>query len=722
MTQNADPKTRSQTPWDQPEILLLFLFLAGVCLLFTPRPSSDGAYYYEMVRSLVFDHDLNFFNERMFHTYRYVPLLVNYLPGEWTPTGYPPNIFTIGPALYWLIPYAALNLVSSITGGSATGYELSYRLIPGIMSVLQGFISLLIIYRLALRFCERRHAFPALVLVAFASNFPAFVFVTPVFSHISSLFTVCIFIWLWWFSADARAQSWRFYALYGAIGGLAAVMRVQNAFFMILPAVDGIQRAFKGRLKQTLVWNGVLALAFLVFYTPQMAMSLTLYGQAFVDPQGHGGMLWSNPRFRVILFDGLKGLFVVNPVYLAASLGIPFLLWKNRRLGLGVVLATGIQFYINAVRRDPFGVGFGMRRFIECLPFFILGLSVMLELLSRIPKLRLIVLSLLTLLVPWNYLLMAQYYYSDLGAPWIQMSFGQMMTRQFTLAPQLLARLIGENLILTSLLGDLRSYLFTLGFLFVIGAALTSAASVYRASRERVTTLLLKPQFLGALMVFIVLVNASLLHFHRATRTLYLLDFSASHFLAGPQVLQLRTTAPYCGVIGGLRFAADSISWIKTKTEYNPQVFLQEGVVTWTQNRVAGPSQPIEFGVRAPFPVKTLEIVSYFEASPMILGDEIARVTIYKAQGGIETLTLKAGEQTSQGAAPSQPAKLQAPLKVAGVIAEHPDGPRWSYWYPYRLEQPGVIDRIHVESVRKDAIFVLCGLALEPYNMQQLRQ
>lgn len=103
---------------------VMWLFVVLQALLFSPRLNSDGAYYYEYLRSWVLQNDFNFADEREFFTWEWVPVIKDYLPGGWEETGYPPNIFSFRPgnaldAFFSIVPHNCLDLKKS----GSTGFD-----------------------------------------------------------------------------------------------------------------------------------------------------------------------------------------------------------------------------------------------------------------------------------------------------------------------------------------------------------------------------------------------------------------------------------------------------------------------------------------------------------------------------------------------------------------------------------------------------------------------
>jgi tetratricopeptide (TPR) repeat protein len=139
----------------------------------------------------------------------------------------------------------------------------------------------------------------------------------------------------------------------------------------------------------------------------------SLYGRLFTIPQGGGFLLWTRPRILKILFSGFNGLFSWTPITLIGIVGLGFWMRNREKRKTAIILLVlfSLQLYLNSVVYDWHGSwGFGMRRFLDCLPIFILGIATLLDYITN-QKVKLLYPALaLGLLVLWNYLFLVQYY------------------------------------------------------------------------------------------------------------------------------------------------------------------------------------------------------------------------------------------------------------------------------------------------------------------------
>jgi hypothetical protein len=133
----------------------------------------------------------------------------------------------------------------------------------------------------------------------------------------------------------------------------------------------------------------------------------TLYGQPFAIPQGESFMRWDQPALFAVLLSDWHGLFTWTPVVAVALIGFSFL-WRCDRLVFAASATfVVLSWYVNAAAADWWaGEAFGARRFISCVPVFVLGLSALIDRWS--PSLRTLAIS-GTVIVAHTFLLLLQY-------------------------------------------------------------------------------------------------------------------------------------------------------------------------------------------------------------------------------------------------------------------------------------------------------------------------
>jgi|TARA_B100001964_G_scaffold242845_1_gene318868 hypothetical protein len=339
----------------------------------------DGIQYYAYLRSLVFDQDVNFINDYQLLYRPENP--ANVWTSTRTTTGHAVNLMSIGPALLWLPVY--LLIFGVMVLGSMAGMPIP---LDGIAAPFQFAVALSgIAYATAGAFLSYRvcasvfRPAPALwaTLVAWLGS-PAIYYsvVSPAYSHAVSLFTIALFVHVW---LRTRGD-WRpaRYALLGALAGLAAVVRWQDAIILLLPLGEACLavahrtstlRAIAGRLA---LMGSVLIVAF----TPQALAWRQIYGHFILTPQGENFMRWTEPQVLAVLFSWNHGLFSWTPAIILAVGGLFWLIKRDRLLGWGTLAVLLTAIYVNAAVVDWWGgEAFGARRFVSYTVFFTIGLG-----------------------------------------------------------------------------------------------------------------------------------------------------------------------------------------------------------------------------------------------------------------------------------------------------------------------------------------------------------
>jgi hypothetical protein len=210
----------------------------------------------------------------------------------------------------------------------------------------------------------------------------------PAMAHGASVFAASAFVTAWLRvrgreEDEGAAASARAWAAVGALGGLMAVVRLQDVVLLALPAVDLLVRRPPEWPRRLLV----LAAAAGAFGLIQLAVWLRLYGGGFLGTVLSVNLVGGTPPHVVdLLFSARHGLFTWTPLYLACVLG--WLRWLRRETlpALLAVAAFAASVWLNASHQDWWGAeAFGQRRLLGLTPLFALGLAEALSFLRRHP-------------------------------------------------------------------------------------------------------------------------------------------------------------------------------------------------------------------------------------------------------------------------------------------------------------------------------------------------
>ena len=395
---------------------LLFALTYGASLVVLAKPTGrvvmgDAVHYYVYLRSAVFDGDLDFENEYV----RIYQLRGGEFGTEWvyepTATGHTRNLMSIGPALAWaplyLVLTAATWLLHAIgLGAAGDGYGRLFEGSAGVSGALAATIGAYLAYRAAAQLHGARAAIWATLIMWLGSSAIYYSLISPTYSHAISMLAVGIYLLTWLTTRDR--QTIGRYALVGFLGGLASLVRWQDAVLLIIPAIDAAWHMtlaqpsplsgargcrcpsprLQGRQRATRVGAGegsgfsralmnlaACGLAATLAFLPQMMVWNTLYGSPFLVPQGEEFMKWTQPALVSVLFSE-HGLISWTPIVAVALAGL-VMLWKREPMvaaALGAAML--VSWYTNAAVADWWaGEAYGARRFVSCFPIFTIGLS-----------------------------------------------------------------------------------------------------------------------------------------------------------------------------------------------------------------------------------------------------------------------------------------------------------------------------------------------------------
>jgi hypothetical protein len=396
--------------------VLTALFTVGLALQLQlgARLQSDGFYYFAYLRSLVFDHDVNFMND-----YRMLGLGDKTYLFQPTATGHAESAWTIGPAIVWS-PFfavghlAATRLRASGVDVATDGTSYPYRQAICVASLFYGLLGCWCAYRLTLLFFPAPLAAPAVVLTVAGSFMLWYLVKEPSMTHATSMASVAGFTWLWAATRERRTLgSW---ALLGVLAGLMALIRWQNLLFALLPGLDAARilwqtgRDRDGRaLRETLAGCAAFLLCALAGFLPQMLAWQAMYGSPIARSPVGPQIRWTDPHLVDILWSARNGLFSTTPILYVCAIGLLAFTAGRPAAGLPMLAAVAVMIYFNACIQDWWGsAGFGGRRFDGLIPILCVGLAAFVESAGRLVRRHATaaVTTLLAALAIWNLALM----------------------------------------------------------------------------------------------------------------------------------------------------------------------------------------------------------------------------------------------------------------------------------------------------------------------------
>lgn len=369
----------------------------------TPRIEADAVEYYAHLRSLYFDHDVEFTNE-----FRHFGILERWDKTEPTVTGYRRTNFSVGPALAWLPFYAAGDALARLAGRVEDGYSPFHVRAVALGSLAYAVVGALLLVPLL------RERWPAVtgwtVLVLFHGTFLSWYAAhDPLVSHAPSFFAAALVLRLWW--PGHRTLGLGRASALGAAIGLATDIRWQGAVLLLLPAWTLLVQADR---RGTLRAAGATAGAFALAVLPQLLVFEAIFG-VYLLPypvQGRDYLLLDRPALLETFFSSRHGLLFWTPILWAGIVGLLGLALRASRTFLPLAVLFAVVSWVNACSGDWWGGGgFGNRRFDAVLPALAFGLAAVLDALRRATARRphAVLLAALALVALWNGLLMEQY-------------------------------------------------------------------------------------------------------------------------------------------------------------------------------------------------------------------------------------------------------------------------------------------------------------------------
>lgn len=425
---------------DAGQVLLGVIML--VCLLgsFPRIYATDEVQYYAWLRSVWFDHDVDFRNEyetfarlnpqsgidnSLLQSNRIRPL-----------TGLYGNIAPVGSALLWAPWFIAsdgalrsLHAIGVAKDVPADGYSWPYQRAVCYASALYAFAGLLITRKLAQHWVSRWSSTLSTIGIWLATPLIYYMTIQMPFAHANGFFASSCFVWLWWKSTQPNA-SLRTWLLLGVCGGVLYMVREQLVLLLILPATT-IAHSWWLRLRNLphLDWRTPLIQLVLcgaclgVSVTPQLLAYWSVNGTPRPASEVSSKLNMCSPHALDTLVDfdptpaawchvapepvtvpaWSRGALVWSPILAFALIGLGLFAVSSPLIGGAMIAAVCLQIWINGAFGTTWHLSgaFGFRRFIECSPFFVVGLALLLEKLQQRVSRRIIILV-VACFIAWN--------------------------------------------------------------------------------------------------------------------------------------------------------------------------------------------------------------------------------------------------------------------------------------------------------------------------------
>jgi len=199
---------------------------------------------------------------------------------------------SVGPPLLWMPLF--LLVTGLVAAGRLLGidYPLDgfgwvFQASAGYSGIIMATAGVWISYRLAARYFDRATAIWSTLAIWLASSALYYSGISPTYSHSASMLVVSAFLYVW--ATSIGRQTAGRYALVGLLAGFVALVRWQDAIFLVVPLADAIWHVLRpieaeagtpaiARLGRAFVRLAVCGVAAIVAFAPQMLVWMVLYG------------------------------------------------------------------------------------------------------------------------------------------------------------------------------------------------------------------------------------------------------------------------------------------------------------------------------------------------------------------------------------------------------------------------------------------------------------
>lgn len=388
-------------------VVLLSMILTFLILIPYPREdghliSSDGAFYYSYLRSLVLDGDVDLVNDIALYNSR---MPVDYEHRLGMNAAY---VFSVGPAIlnapFFLTARLLVTIIHSAGGEIPTdGYSWIEEAAFCLGNVLYAMIGLYLLFLVLQKFYSVRAALYAVMFSIYGTSVVAYLYLETWMSHAPELFGIGVFLYLLHQSKSRPRHAF----LIGAALGIAFLIRWQNALWGVMLIIPIHEYLRKNHAGQALLFSSLAAAGFLVLAIPQFLFWKVTSGAWITVPQGDQFIGFEHFGIPGVLFSSRSGLLIWTPVTAFAIYG-----WMRMRHGMhAIVFGSLLVLQLIAVGfvLDWWaGNAFGARRLVGMVPAFSFGLAALIER-SFHAKYHRIMVSVLSICTVWTLLFFLQY-------------------------------------------------------------------------------------------------------------------------------------------------------------------------------------------------------------------------------------------------------------------------------------------------------------------------
>lgn len=424
---------------DAGQFLLGVLFFFSIAVSLPRVYATDEVQYYAWIRSVWFDHDVNFENEyRTFATLNPKSGITEslLLPNRIRPkTGLYGNIAPIGSALLWAPWFIATDGMLRLTHTigiaghiAADGYSWPYQRAVSYASAVYAFIGILIVRRMAMRWSSTWVSTLSTTGMWLATPLVFYMTVQMPFAHANAFFLSAVFVRIWIWHTE-NPQDWRPWIGLGATLGALFMVREQLMLFAILPITSSLlhvwdnRASFSPTLIRILPRVLVSVCVLVIVASPQFIAYALLNGDAKPASEVSNKLHWCSPHAVDTLIDfdpspeplcnvptepvvipaWSRGALVWSPILALGIIGLCLFAIRKPLYGIPMFVTVLAQIWLNGAFGTTWHLSgaFGFRRYIECTPFFVVGLAYLFAQI-RHRNLWITAVALVVILIGWN--------------------------------------------------------------------------------------------------------------------------------------------------------------------------------------------------------------------------------------------------------------------------------------------------------------------------------
>jgi hypothetical protein len=303
--------------------------------------------------------------------------------------------YTCGIAILQAPFFLIIHEIAGLLGQPQDGFSGIYHKVPDLAALFYCILGLFFLRRFLFFYFKSWIAWFTIFVVFFGTNLYYFAVDCTGMSHVYSF---GLFACVAWLSKMIQSDELKNRILYVVGWGLvfALIVLIRPTNILIFPFLFCLDcrsfEDFRQRVKRFFVSGDALVLfvSFLLVFLPQFLYWKYASGSYVTDSyHGFGFTNWKSPKILELWFSPNNGLFLYNPVFLVAVIGL-ILMIRGKLLNGWIILVTFLlATYIYASWFVfSFGCSYGSRNFVEYGVLFSLPLGYIFMQLKKISRFK----------------------------------------------------------------------------------------------------------------------------------------------------------------------------------------------------------------------------------------------------------------------------------------------------------------------------------------------